>query len=171
LKAWDKSANADSKGAVLFEQWFNKLNRDMYATPWSLATPVTTPDGLKDPEKAVELLVQAANEVIQKWGSLDIAYGGVNRFRAGNIDYPGNGGPDWLGVFRTMYFTEDKDKKNRAFHGDTYIAITELVKKYAQVFCWVMAIHHNQKASMQEISFSYYHKRNYVRPSWRKVMF
>jgi acyl-homoserine-lactone acylase len=129
LKAWDKSANADSKGAVLFEQWFNKLNRDMYATPWSLATPVTTPDGLKDPEKAVELLVQAANEVIQKWGSLDIAYGGVNRFRAGNIDYPGNGGPDWLGVFRTMYFTEDKDKKNRAFHGDTYVAITEFGKK------------------------------------------
>jgi acyl-homoserine-lactone acylase len=74
-------------------------------------------------------LVQAANEVVKKYGSLDIAYGDVNRFRAGNVDYAGNGGPDRLGVYRTMYFAEDKDKKNRAFHGDTYVAITEFGKK------------------------------------------
>lgn len=129
LTAWDKSSDTDSKGAVLFEKWFGKLNRDMFAKPWSLEEPVTTPDGLKDPKKAVELLVQAADEVIKKYGSLDIAYGEVNRFIAGNIDYPGNGGPDRLGVFRTMYFGEDKDKKNRAYHGDTYIAITEFGKK------------------------------------------
>jgi acyl-homoserine-lactone acylase len=129
LEAWDKSTNADSKGAVLFEQWFDKLRGDMYATPWSLAAPVTTPDGLKDPKKAVELLVQAANEVIGRYGSLDVAYGDVNRFRVNNIDYPGNGGHAWLGVYRTMYFTADKDKKNRAYHGDTYVAITEFGTK------------------------------------------
>jgi acyl-homoserine-lactone acylase len=28
-----------------------------------------------------------------------------------------------------MYFTEDKDKKSRAFQGDTYVAITEFGKK------------------------------------------
>ncbi len=129
LKAWDKSANADSKGAILFQQWFAKLNRAMFATTWNLAEAVTTPDGLKDPKKAVELLVQAANEVLKKYGLLDVAYGDVNRFRANNIDYPGNGGTDRLGVFRTMYFREDKDKKNRAYNGDTYVAITEFGKK------------------------------------------
>ncbi|MFN2440674.1 MAG: penicillin acylase family protein, partial [Chitinophagaceae bacterium] len=129
LKTWDKSANAESKGAVLFEQWFNKLNRDMVAKPWNLAEPVSTPDGLKDPKKAVELLIHAAGEVLKKYGSLDVAYGDVNRFRVDNIDYPGNGGTDRAGVFRTMYFREDKDKKNRAWHGDTYVAITEFGKK------------------------------------------
>jgi len=129
LKMWDKSANAESKGAVLFEQWFNKLNRDMVAKPWNLAEPVSTPDGLRDPKKAVELLVQAAGEVLKKYGSLDVAYGEVNRFRANNVDYPGNGGTDRLGVFRTMYFREDQDKKNKAYHGDTYVAITEFGKK------------------------------------------
>ncbi len=28
-----------------------------------------------------------------------------------------------------MYFREDKDKKNKAFNGDTYVAITEFGKK------------------------------------------
>jgi acyl-homoserine-lactone acylase len=129
LNAWDKSANADSKGAILFQQWFAKMNGEMFAKPWDLTAAVSTPDGLKDPKKAVELLVRAADEVLKKYGSLDVAYGDVNRFRANNVDYPGNGGSDRLGVFRTMYFREDKDKKNKAFNGDTYVAITEFGKK------------------------------------------
>lgn len=129
LTAWDKSSNADSKGAILFEQWFNKLNRDIVAKPWNLAEPLTTPDGFKDAKKAVELLVVAANEVVKKYGSLDVSYGELNRFRAVNFDYPANGGSDRLGVFRTMHFREDKDKKNRVVHGDTYVAITEFGKK------------------------------------------
>lgn len=129
LQTWDKSTNADSRGAILFERWFLKLNTDMFAKPWSMAEPVTTPDGLKDPEKAVALLVQAAHEIIQKYGSLDVAYGEVNRFRANGIDYPGNGGTDRTGVYRALYFREDKDKKNRAYNGDTYVAVTEFGKK------------------------------------------
>ncbi len=129
LKDWDKATNAESRGAVLFDQWFNKINRDMFAKPWSLAEPVSTPDGLKDPKKAVELLAMAVSEVLKKYGSLDVAYGDANRFRANNVDLPGNGGTDRSGVFRTMYFREDQDKKNRAYHGDTYVAITEFGKK------------------------------------------
>lgn len=129
LKAWDKCTNADSRGAVLFEQWFLKLNGDMYAKPWSLAAPVTTPDGLKDPKKAVELLVEAEKEILTKYGSLDVAYGDINRFRANDADYPGNGGSDKMGVYRTIYFRDDADKKHRAYHGDTYVAVTEFGKK------------------------------------------
>ncbi|MEP7110047.1 MAG: penicillin acylase family protein [Ferruginibacter sp.] len=129
LKAWDKSVNADSKGAVLFESWFYKLKDDMVARPWSFTEPVTTPDGLKDPEKAVALLVEAGEEVIKKYGSLDVAYGDVNRFRTGNSDYQGNGGSDYMGAYRVIYFREDQDKKNRAIAGDSYVAITEFGKK------------------------------------------
>lgn len=136
----------------------------MYATPWSLAVPVTTPDGLKDPKKAVALLVQAANEILEKCDSLDIAYGDVNRFRVGNIDFPGNGGPDKLGVFRTMYFTEDKDKKNRAFHGEFG----------NEVKASVLLSYGNSSQPGSKYAGDQLHllsQKNYVRPCLRKVMF
>ena len=129
LKAWDKSTNAESKGAVLFEQWFFKLTPDMFARQWTLAEPLTTPDGLKDPKQAVQLLLQAADEVLKKYGALDVAFGDVNRFKINNLDYPGNGGPDDLGIYRAIWFTEDKDQKNIAMGGDSYVAITEFGNK------------------------------------------
>jgi len=129
LKAWDKSTNADSKGAILFEQWFGKMNKSMIANQWSLANPISTPNGLSDPQKAVGILTQAAEELLQKYGSLDMPYGELNRFRKDKYDFPANGGSDQLGVFRTMYFSPDRDKKNRAFHGDTYVAVTEFGEK------------------------------------------
>ncbi len=135
LKAWDKGTNADSRGAILFEQWFGKLDGSSSITKWSLGEPVTTPDGLSDPKKAVDLLKQACLEVIKKYGALDIAYGDVNRFRIGNIDLPGNGGSDDVGVFRTMYFRPDRDKKNRAVAGETYVAVTEFGAKTRASVC------------------------------------
>ena len=53
----------------------------------------------------------------------------MNRFRKVKFDYPGNGGSDYLGSFRAVYFTEDKDKKSFGMAGDFYVAITEFGKK------------------------------------------
>jgi acyl-homoserine-lactone acylase len=49
LDAWDRNADADSKGAVLFEAWFRLLLRGgaVFATPWTETSPRTTPDGLR----------------------------------------------------------------------------------------------------------------------------
>lgn len=44
----------------------------MYTVPWSIENPVTTPDGLKDPEKAVAILVEAADEIDIAYGSMDV---------------------------------------------------------------------------------------------------
>lgn len=55
--------------------------------------------------------------------------GDVNRFRINGLDYQANGGPDHYGIFRTMYFADDKDNKKHAVHGDTYVAITEFGEK------------------------------------------
>jgi acyl-homoserine-lactone acylase len=129
LKAWDRKTDAESRGAILFEAWWNELRYDMFEIQWNKDNPVTTPSGLKDRKTAVELLVKASKAVKEKYGSIDIAWGEVNRFRIGAYDYPANGGPDNLGVFRTMYFADDKDNKRRAVHGDTYIAVTEFGEK------------------------------------------
>ena len=129
LKSWDRKTDTGSRGAVLFTEWWNAMGSNMFVQQWSQEHPVTTPSGLKDKKQAVEILSKAAARVIEKYGSLDIAWGDVNRFRIGSYDFPANGGPDNLGIFRTMYFAEDKDKKAHAVAGDTYIAVTEFGKK------------------------------------------
>ena len=129
LKAWDRKTDAGSKGAVLFAAWWSEVRNDMFEIQWNKENPVTTPAGLKEKQKAVEILVKAAKAVKGKYGSIDIAWGEVNRFRVGGYDYPANGGPDNLGVFRTMYFADDKDNKMHAVAGDTYIAVTEFGNK------------------------------------------
>ncbi len=126
LRNWDGETNTYSKGAVLFARWIDKLGNDMYAVPWSVENPVTTPDGLKDPKKAVALLVEAAGEIDIAYGSMDVAWGNVNRFRVGKIEFPGNGGNHDYGVFRTMYFKAPKQRNiNYAYHGDTFVAVVE----------------------------------------------
>ena len=126
LKTWDKATNADSRGAVLFAHWFDLLNASMMAVPFNAAQPVATPDGLKDPQGAVALLVKAATEVEKQYGSLDVAWGDVNRFKVGGYEFPANGGSAKYGIFRTIYFQRNPaNNKNYAFYGDSYVAITE----------------------------------------------
>jgi acyl-homoserine-lactone acylase len=129
LKAWDKSTDAGSRGAVLFTRWFDKLQNDMFSTPWQPDHPTETPAGLNDSRLAVELLAKAAQEVEHDYGSLDIAWGDVYRFRLGQMDLPANGGPEQYGIYRTIYYTKDKDNRYRAVAGDSYVSITEFGSK------------------------------------------
>lgn len=129
LRNWDRATNAGSRGAVLFARWFDKLSPDMFSRHWSPADPVQTPAGLKDGQEAVDLLAQAAREVIRDYGSLEIAWGEVYRFRLGALDYPANGGPEQYGIYRTIYFARDKDNRYRAVAGDSYVAVAEFGKK------------------------------------------
>jgi acyl-homoserine-lactone acylase len=129
LKAWDRNTDSGSRGAVLFLEWWNSMGSNMFEQQWSNDKPVTTPAGLKDKKQAVEILTKAAARVEEKYGTLDIAWGQINRFRMGSYDFPANGGPDNCGIFRTMYFAEDKDKKTHAVAGDTYVAVTEFGNK------------------------------------------
>jgi acyl-homoserine-lactone acylase len=129
LKAWDRKTDAGSRGAILFAAWWDEIRSNMFSVPWNADDPVNTPRGLKDQKQAVELLVKAANDVEKKYGSLDLAWGDLYRFRVGGKDFPANGGPDKLGIFRAAYFADDADNKKRAVAGDTYVAIIEFGEK------------------------------------------
>jgi acyl-homoserine-lactone acylase len=129
LKKWDKKSDAGSRGAILFEAWWDQVNHNMFINQWNEHDPVTTPSGLKDKQLAVAMLVKAAKNVKDKYGSIDVACGDVNRFRMGRYDVPANGGPDNYGIFRTFYFVDDEDKKRHAVAGDTYVAVTEFGDK------------------------------------------
>ncbi|WP_035361982.1 penicillin acylase family protein [Dyadobacter alkalitolerans] len=136
LSSWDRTTNADSKGAVLFTAWFDQFNPGMAATGWDPKQPVSTPRGLKNPKQAVELLGKAAKKVQEKYRRLDVAWGEVNRFGPDDKNYPANGGSEQYGIYRTIYFTPDRQQpaRNRATSGDTYVAVTEFgAKVRAQV--------------------------------------
>lgn len=129
LKQWDKATNTYSRGAVLFGKWFDKLNSGMFAIPWNPKMPASTPDGLNNPQQAVELLITAANEVKEVYDSINVAWGDVYRLKVGEYEFPANGGPDQYGIFRTMYYHHNNENnKNYAYHGETFVAVIEFGK-------------------------------------------
>ena len=75
LRKWDMKTDSGSRGAVLFANWWNMVNNKMFAVPWSIDNPNNTPDGINDPKKAVDMLVQAAYDVEQKYGALGCCMG------------------------------------------------------------------------------------------------
>jgi acyl-homoserine-lactone acylase len=130
LAAWDRSANAESRGAILFEafvtRWIPAPGSLPFARPWRLDSALTTPSGLADPEVAVRALSAAARATVQAHGALDIPYGQVKRLRHAGHDLPGNGGPgDPFGIFRVAQYTPGADGKAAITFGDTHYQVVE----------------------------------------------
>ncbi|MCP4149094.1 MAG: acylase [bacterium] len=131
LKAWDRTADAASKGGILFEAWFEEMKGNVFAQQWDAKAPFTTPDGLKDPKAAAAALESAANRIKKDFGAWDVPWGDAYRLKYGDKIFPANGGPGNLGIFRTMYYYLDsyQNKKiGNAFHGDSYTCAVEFSK-------------------------------------------
>lgn len=126
LTAWDRKADADSRGAVLFSSWVDNIDFEkLFKTPWNEKSPRTTPDGLADPTNAVNALVDAAKKVEKAYGKLDVAWGDVYRLQYGKLDLPANGGDGLKGIFRVVDFAPIGDGRLRAVGGDSYVAAVE----------------------------------------------
>jgi acyl-homoserine-lactone acylase len=125
LKRWDRKTEAESEGAVLFALWAGKLGWEDFAVAWSEEAPLTTPDGLADPEEAVKKFEAAASELELKYGRLDIPWGEVVRLRYADKDLPANGGPSDWGIFRQIAIAEDEDGKSKVVAGESYYAAVE----------------------------------------------
>ncbi|MBD2690482.1 acylase [Anabaena catenula] len=126
LEKWDRQANANSKGAVLFAAWADKLDfNQAFSQPWNENQPRTTPDGLANPQEAVELLEKVAQEIKKTYGSLDISWGEVFRLRVGNLDLLANGAEGYLGTFRVVDFAPASEGRFQAVSGDSFVAAVE----------------------------------------------
>jgi len=130
LETWDRTANAESEGSVLFATWLRAMVQDgaSFASPFTLGAPRTTPDGLADPAAAVQRLDRAAAQVTTQYDSLDVAWGAVHRLVGPNGSYPASGGNGLFGLFRVLWFTDTDDGARRAIGGDSYIALTEFTE-------------------------------------------
>jgi acyl-homoserine-lactone acylase len=131
LERWDRTAESGSRGAVLFEAFFNQFARRRwpagtpYDVPWTERAPLSTPDGLSDPAGVAALLEATAGQVESTFGALDIAWGDVRRLRRDSVDLPGNGGPGSLGIFRVADFDGPPSEIQTAAGGDSYVAAIE----------------------------------------------
>lgn len=132
LENWDRTTDADSVGAALFTLWVIDyvMPRGIAITSvqWDINDPFDTPNGLSDPDGAVESLLKVANQLegLRLFGiGMDVPYGDVFRLRWGDYDLPANGSYDHLGTFRIVTYVPDTDLRFKPVHGDSYIALVE----------------------------------------------
>ena len=134
LKKWDHDANADSRGAVLFQLFVDRYFGLTGAidpklrVKWDPAHPLQSSYGLADPSGALPALAAAAAECKKSYGSLDVAWGEVYRFASGKGDVPGNGAGGRVGAFRTIQFGKSENGRHYAVHGETFVCAIEFGK-------------------------------------------
>lgn len=130
LARWDNTAAPASRGAVLFDLWWQRYaqGRDApqpFAQVWTEVDPLKTPRGLADPVRAAEAFSWAVEESARRYGRWDVAWGEVHRVRRGDVDVPVGGCPGALGCFRVLGFAPDKDGKLVANTGDGWVLAVE----------------------------------------------
>ncbi|ELS00497.1 penicilin amidase [Xenococcus sp. PCC 7305] len=127
LEKWDRQTNANSQGAVLFAAWLEEIDFDtLFSQPWDANHPLTTPDGLANPQQAVAIFLDVARQIEQDYGALNVTWGEVFRLQHGDVDLPANGGPGDFGIFRVVNFYKTPESKNfQAFEGDSFVAAIE----------------------------------------------
>ncbi len=118
LEEWDREANTDSRGTLLFYLWASRFNINdpaNYSVKWNREHPDTIPDGFSDPLRAVQLLEATVDEMQARFGRLDVPWGDFYRLRQNGRDFPANG--DQLELFskkelREAWFTPEQVKKH-----------------------------------------------------------
>jgi acyl-homoserine-lactone acylase len=130
LAKWDRSTDTTSRGAVLFKIFVDKFRAENnLRVKFDPVHPVDSAYGISDTAAALKALTAAAEECKRIYGSLDVAWGDVNRFASGKADLPGDGGSARMGVFRTIDFGRKEGKKNYASHGETFVCAIEFGDK------------------------------------------
>jgi acyl-homoserine-lactone acylase len=130
LERWDRTADATSRGSVLFVEWWAEYNRRLggkrpFAAPWNASAPRETPDGLADSALAVAALGTAAQTVAQKYGAVDVPWGDVYRVRRDGVDIPSSGAGGEYGVYHVVGYSDTKDGRFMVEGGTGFVALVE----------------------------------------------
>jgi acyl-homoserine-lactone acylase len=128
LLQWDRCADADSRGALLFLNWSDRPGAASgyaaagFARAYELAQPLTTPAGLAAPAAAVAALDDAAQDMLTRFGALDVPWGSVMRLKLGSVDLPASGGPGRLGIFNVIDYAPLQNGTRAANFGGSFTA-------------------------------------------------
>jgi acyl-homoserine-lactone acylase len=151
IDAWDATVAPDSRGGVLFEEWWVRYRRavvnpagesgvaddaaepeplDPFARPWTPDEPTATPRGISFAQHAVAAFADAVRATAGRYGSWDVAWGEVHRVRRGGVDVPVGGCSGALGCFRVLgYQRDDMDDRLVASTGDGWVLAVEFADR------------------------------------------
>jgi len=148
LQLWDNTVARDSRGGLLFEIWWNRYvstaesarvegspasvgfaasPEKLFAKPWTLQEPTTTPYGLADQARAVDAFKWAVDRAESRHGHWNLMWGEVHRAVKGDVDVPVSGCSGMLGCFKVLWFSEHRDdaSKREARGGDGWVFAVE----------------------------------------------
>lgn len=169
LENWDREARDKSKGAALFGLWSLSMNRNnLFAIPWNASDPLNTPRGLKDPEKAIDVLENAAAQLQLLYGKININWGDAVRLRYKGKDLPASGAPGQLGSFQVLGIVPAEEGKFQSIAGDTYIAVVEFSEPIRARVLNVCGNSTQPNSPHTTDQLSRY-ARGQLRPVWRNI--
>ena len=130
LAAWDRTAAAASRAAVLFQRWAAEYfggapDSVRWRVPWDPERPAETPFGVRDPAAARSALGAAVSSLAAEGVALDAPWGDVHRVVRGDVDVPVSGCPPTLGCFRALSFETLPDGRRAANRGDAWVLLVE----------------------------------------------
>lgn len=131
LAEWDRLENADSRGAVLFREFWRPFwsRQDLFLVPFDPEDPIHTPAHINTSDAAVrEAIVESlfnAQELLLKFGfSPDVALGDVlTASGADGTRIPLHGGDGMAGVLNAMMTGPLSESGLRPVHGVSFIQI------------------------------------------------
>ncbi|WP_224482851.1 acylase [Robertkochia aurantiaca] len=132
LEKWDRKADTHSKGMLLFYNWarnYGLQDPNNYTTPWNMNDPVNTPDGIADPARALEVLENAALQLKENFGKIDVAWGDYYRIEYAGKNLPANGSPGYLGIYRVAWPGASNEKQAWVTGGDSWVSVIEFGEK------------------------------------------
>jgi len=103
IAAWDQKINLDSKGAILFERFMDKVGSNQFSNPFDLTDPVNTPFGLDTSDGDVEKgLADAVSDLRAANLALDASPRDGQFELRGTERIPIHGGEGGQGVFNAI---------------------------------------------------------------------
>jgi acyl-homoserine-lactone acylase len=135
LAGWDLKTTVDSRGAVLWEEFFNQLNGSgvqhdaWWTVPYDAKNPLTTPRGINTADTDVPRVFANAVEFMNsKHVAPDVSVGAVQQYQS--IPIPGC--PDVFGCFNAIQpsgeLTSSTGKFGPVDFGSSFIMAVELTR-------------------------------------------
>lgn len=128
LKNWDRQLDTQSKGAVLFVNWYFKCRKiKMFEVEFSKSNPLNTPNTLT--LEAKKMLLLAVKDTKEKYKKIDIEWGEVYQMNYADKKVKGGLGLSEIGSFDAGFY-RPISKTNYALVGGTaYTSIVEFGDK------------------------------------------
>ena len=114
LGAWDKRFTAQSKGAALFREFLVRAPAPLYANPFDVLKPATTPTGLRAaPATGEDPVISALGAAVYTLGlggfAVDATLGALQYTLKNGVRIPIHGGYDEEGAFQVIGYVDGEN--------------------------------------------------------------